>query len=260
MKLSPRAIAEMLPPLTRPLIEPETPYPVSFHCPEDLAAALDDVAGQLELVVVAGAADGQHEAVVAPGHGCSWRGSAAAHGRRWSGRWCRRRSRSRPMPRTDATWWRSAGAAGSGSVVTWPSGMASCCAAAGNRADANKSAAAPQTTLHVTHPVTPLSLRHCACFGVLGKRFGSIAGQCFSAREPAPLMYLRALLQSVDAGAGDLGVLRRQHPGDADGADDLAIQPRSACRPPAARYPSTPGTAALRRRPIWRRRAPWTGA
>ena len=32
------------------------------------------------------------------------------------------------------------------------------------------------------------------------------------------------LFQSVGAGAGDLGILRRQHAGDADGADDLAVR------------------------------------
>ena len=39
-----------------------------------------------------------------PGHRCKWRGSAASHGCRWSGRCCRRRSRCRPSPRTDAPW------------------------------------------------------------------------------------------------------------------------------------------------------------
>src|ERR1043166_6023228 len=33
-----------------------------------------------------------------------------------------------------------------------------------------------------------------------------------------------ALLQSVDAGASDLRILGRQHAGDSDGADDLAVQ------------------------------------
>ena len=33
----------------------------------------------------------------------------------------------------------------------------------------------------------------------------------------------RRYFNAVDAGAGDLCVLRRQHAGDADGADDLAV-------------------------------------